>query len=66
MIDEMKAAVGQLGALRLNELRKLDILHETASASRPDEGRNRPAVATCMATSDRFRRALALLAAAGS
>jgi (S)-mandelate dehydrogenase len=28
MIDEMKAVVGQLGALRLNELRKLDILHE--------------------------------------
>jgi isopentenyl diphosphate isomerase/L-lactate dehydrogenase-like FMN-dependent dehydrogenase len=30
MIDEMKSAVGQLGALRLNDLRKLDIRHENA------------------------------------
>jgi L-lactate dehydrogenase (cytochrome) len=30
MIDEMRAAVGQLGAVRLNELRKLDIRHENA------------------------------------
>jgi isopentenyl diphosphate isomerase/L-lactate dehydrogenase-like FMN-dependent dehydrogenase len=28
MIDEMKAAAGQLGATRLNDLRTLDILHE--------------------------------------
>jgi isopentenyl diphosphate isomerase/L-lactate dehydrogenase-like FMN-dependent dehydrogenase len=27
MIDEMKAAAGQLGAARLNDLRTLDILH---------------------------------------
>ena len=30
MIDEMRAAVGQLGALRLNDLRNLDIRHENA------------------------------------
>jgi L-lactate dehydrogenase (cytochrome) len=30
MIDEMKSAVGQLGAHRLNDLRKVDIRHENA------------------------------------
>jgi L-lactate dehydrogenase (cytochrome) len=30
MIDEMKAATGQLGAARLNDLRKLEYLHENA------------------------------------
>ena len=30
MIDEMRAAVGQFGAYRLNDLRKLDIRHENA------------------------------------
>jgi isopentenyl diphosphate isomerase/L-lactate dehydrogenase-like FMN-dependent dehydrogenase len=30
MIDEMRSAVGQLGAVRLNDLRKLDIRHENA------------------------------------
>jgi len=30
MIDEMRSAVGQLGAHRLNDLRKLDIRHENA------------------------------------
>src|SRR6266436_134594 len=30
MIDEMRSAVGQLGALRLNDLRQLDIRHENA------------------------------------
>jgi hypothetical protein len=30
MIDEMRSAVGQLGALRLTDLRKLDIRHEHA------------------------------------
>jgi (S)-mandelate dehydrogenase len=35
MIDEMKSAVGQLGALRLNDLRKLDILHENRIQFQP-------------------------------
>jgi len=30
MIDEMRSAVGQLGTLHLNYLRKLDIRHENA------------------------------------
>jgi len=30
MIDEMRSAVGQLGAHRLKDLRKLDIRHENA------------------------------------
>jgi (S)-mandelate dehydrogenase len=30
MIAEMKSAVSQLGALRLNDLRSLDILHKNA------------------------------------
>ncbi len=35
MIDEMKAAVGQLGALRLDDLRELDIRHERAISFDP-------------------------------
>src|ERR1700716_2823761 len=30
VIDEMRASVGQFGAFRLNDLRKLDIRHENA------------------------------------
>jgi isopentenyl diphosphate isomerase/L-lactate dehydrogenase-like FMN-dependent dehydrogenase len=30
MIDEMKSAAGQLGALRLNDLTSLNIRHENA------------------------------------
>jgi L-lactate dehydrogenase (cytochrome) len=30
MIEEMRSAAGQLGALRLNDLRRLDIRHENA------------------------------------
>jgi isopentenyl diphosphate isomerase/L-lactate dehydrogenase-like FMN-dependent dehydrogenase len=28
MIDEMRSAMGQLGAAQLNDLRRLDIMHE--------------------------------------
>jgi L-lactate dehydrogenase (cytochrome) len=35
MIDEMKSAAGQLGALRLDDLRKLDIRHERAISFDP-------------------------------
>jgi hypothetical protein len=35
VIDEMKSAVGQLGAFRLNDLRKLDIRHENAFSFDP-------------------------------
>ena len=35
MIDEMKSATGQLGALRLDDLRKLDIRHESAIRFEP-------------------------------
>jgi isopentenyl diphosphate isomerase/L-lactate dehydrogenase-like FMN-dependent dehydrogenase len=38
MIDEMRAAVGQFGAFRLNDLRKLDIRHENAFNFELQEG----------------------------
>ena len=38
MIDEMKSAVGQLGALRLSDLRSLDIQHKNAFRFEPRKG----------------------------
>src|SRR5262249_11755858 len=35
MIDEMRSAVGQVGAVRLNDLRKLNIRHENAISFEP-------------------------------
>jgi predicted phage terminase large subunit-like protein len=35
VIEEMKSAIGQLGARRLNDLRKLDIRHDNALSFEP-------------------------------
>jgi hypothetical protein len=39
MIGEMQAAAGQLGALRLNDLKKLDIRHASAIEFEPRDRR---------------------------